>query len=141
MWCGLRWRLQVRRELASALRDINGLVGQEHTLQYMWGLVSVTLASLNQAATQAQGQAINAQTHVRAWCQMECAVYAANVVLGRCACVGVRVRVLLRAGMPGWSCMPVLRRLIAIAATELLSTDWYVAIASIDAAHSTVPRL
>lgn len=75
--------LQVRRELASALRDINGLVGQEHTLQYMWGLVGVTLASLNQQAAAAQSTAMSPQAHVRAWCQMECAVYAANVVLGR----------------------------------------------------------
>lgn len=65
----------VRRELASALRDITALVGLDTMLQYM---ASVVQAAAHTAQQRQPGELPD-------WLDLECALYAANVVLGRCS--------------------------------------------------------
>ncbi len=62
---------QVRRELASAIRDITGLVGCGGMLLYMASLIQGAWGALSQ-----QGGA-------QQWPSLECTLYTANVVLGQ----------------------------------------------------------
>lgn len=68
---------QVRRELSSALRDITILVGGSAMSCFVAQTVE---AALQQYTASVQGMAPG---HT-AWTQLECCLYAANVVLGQC---------------------------------------------------------
>lgn len=70
----------VRRELASTLRDIAALLGTDKMLQYETMLVQHAL-SRHQQMSQHLGQ--GSDTNLT-WPDVESALYAANVVLGRC---------------------------------------------------------
>jgi len=70
----------VRRELASALRDISCLVGIGAMTSFMASLVRSAFT----AYTSGQGADGSEPGHPR-WTHLECALYAANVVLGQSA--------------------------------------------------------
>jgi hypothetical protein len=72
--------LQVRRELASLLRDVTGLVGLEPMLQQMAGLVQEAVAQHRQRVAAPGSPSSSAAV----WVGLENLMYTANVVMGGC---------------------------------------------------------
>jgi hypothetical protein len=81
--------LQVRRELASALRDITCLVGSAGMASFMAAVVQAAWQQYQSAVAVAVGGAcgLTQSQHpvlpAASWTHLECALYAANVILGQ----------------------------------------------------------
>jgi hypothetical protein len=73
---------QLRRELASALRDVTALLGLPAMLQYMLQLLRSCFERLG-AGNGASNGAIGGSAGEAPWVALESVLYAANVVLGR----------------------------------------------------------
>jgi hypothetical protein len=126
---------QLRRELASALRDITNLLGLGPMLHYMLQLLGSHFSQLGpgapNGATAAAGKGANgAGADAGAappWVALESALYAANVVVGRRAPeidpgsvlqllqVGGRREVAIRRMEGAWTAHAAQRRLAAAA--------------------------
>ncbi len=89
---------QVRRELASLLRDVTGLVGLEPMLQQMAAMVQEAVATHQQRVAAPGSPSGSAAV----WVALENLMYTANVVMGERACPA-------RLALPALPCLPLQR--------------------------------